>query len=418
MGECYRRNVTDEASQGPTPQQLAAADLVAVTTWEAIEAAYANGQGPLRSYNAAAKKFPPVTSGYMSKPKVAPTFNLGLGVNATLLRWAWAPSNAEAFALAKSLGCKWFRVDVFWNWSSGAWTSLYLSDGVTLDPSAPGKINALTAEMATYGLKPQYIIGGGLAPTYEPGLSGTMPGNGYNTNYPITPAQLAVAMEWLAPQCPGVHWELFGEPDGFQYGSGVGLDMTPSLYVQMLQLVYPAMKKADPTCTVHLGPVVNVAGDSGGWNWLEACYKAAIAAGIKLSDFFDIFDFHCYPTPQNEPYTASYPTEPTPGLDGSIEMMQAMRASYGDTKPAWLTETGVQWTGTGETPDNTQASQAEFLADPSPAKGWLARLNQMYPSVEVAIIYALGDGGGMYYGLVNADNSPRPVFAALQELFG
>ena len=64
--------MTDEASQGPTPQQLAAADLVAVTTWEAIEAAYANGQGPLRSYNAAAKKFPPVNSGYMAAPKPPP----------------------------------------------------------------------------------------------------------------------------------------------------------------------------------------------------------------------------------------------------------------------------------------------------------------------------------------------------------
>ena len=56
----------------PTPAQLAAAGLIAVTTYEEIEAAYANGQGPLRSYNAAHEDFPPVQQGYMSKPKVTP----------------------------------------------------------------------------------------------------------------------------------------------------------------------------------------------------------------------------------------------------------------------------------------------------------------------------------------------------------
>ena len=56
-------------SAQPTPAQLAAAGLIAVTTYEEIEAAYANGQGPLRSYNAAHEDFPPVTSGYVSAPK-------------------------------------------------------------------------------------------------------------------------------------------------------------------------------------------------------------------------------------------------------------------------------------------------------------------------------------------------------------
>lgn len=63
----------EDAAVGPTQAQLDAAGLVAVTTYEEIEAAYANGQGPLRTYNASAKDFPPVTSGYVTAPKPAPS---------------------------------------------------------------------------------------------------------------------------------------------------------------------------------------------------------------------------------------------------------------------------------------------------------------------------------------------------------
>ena len=60
--------MSDEAVTWPTPAEVAAAGLVAVTTWEEIDAALANGQGPLRTANAAARNFPPVTQGYVTAP--------------------------------------------------------------------------------------------------------------------------------------------------------------------------------------------------------------------------------------------------------------------------------------------------------------------------------------------------------------
>ena len=83
--------MSDEAVTWPTPAEVAAAGLVAVTTWEEIDAALANGQGPLRTANAAARNFPPVTQGYVTAPKPVDytvTFNSegGSAVSATTVR--------------------------------------------------------------------------------------------------------------------------------------------------------------------------------------------------------------------------------------------------------------------------------------------------------------------------------------------
>ena len=399
---------------GPTPAQLAAANLVEVDTYQQIELAAAHGYPP-RTYDPVAKNFPPIVKAYVSKnyqnpPTPVPTpLKVGIGTQSSLLRWPWNPNNASALQLAQQMGAKYFRADVGWNWSNGSWTSLCLADGVTLDPQAAVKINVLNAECAQYGLELILVVSGAWASTYSPGLSGNVPNSGYNTNYPCTPQQFADAMSWLVAQCPGLHWEIGNELDRYQYGSGIALLMNPALYIEILSLCYPAMKTADPSCVVHLGPVGNINQGGSGWNWLAGLYKNSVTPhSLK-----DVLSIHLYPGPTNCPYLDGNLWGP----DLNIQYLeyQAFLDSVGETAATWITEIGWPSVTTNSSdvfPEMTPQLQAQYTTD------FLNAFNELGP--EVIILFSLGDapGAGLFYGQVSGAGpyTPKPVFAAIQAL--
>lgn len=325
---------------------------------------------------------------------------LALGINAGSIMWVKAndPSNASAFALLKELGAKYVRIAVPWNYSAngGSWTSFFNSNG-SYNTEAASQINAIITIAASYGLTVLFLIDGCIAP------SGTYTGNPqYEAGLPITPQAFAEACAWVASQCPGQHWELINEPDQYQYGTGAQVQMTPATLAEAVKLAYPAMKAADPTCVVHMGPVANISNGSGGYNFLKGCYEAGVAG------FFDILSFHCYSWPGNGTYLTTKNGSP---LDQQITgALIPLQAEYGDKSPLWLTETGWLSSGTGQTPDMTDALQSQYLVQ------WIERLQQL--PVAVVFQYCLIDWTTTYgfWGLVDFNGNKKPSFSAVQAL--
>jgi hypothetical protein len=295
--------------------------------------------------------------------------------------------------------------------SAAAFTATFgaLAASQSFDPQAAVKINALKAECAQYGLELILVVSGAWAPTYSPGLSGNVPNSGYNTNYPCTPQQFADAMSWLVARCPGLHWEIGNELDRYQYGSGIALLMNPALYMEILSLCYPAMKAADPSCVVHLGPVANINQGGSGWNWLAGLYKNSVTPhSLK-----DIISIHLYPGPTNCPYLDGNLWGP----DLNIQYLeyQAFLESVGETAATWITEIGWPSVTTNSSdvfPEMTPQLQAQYTTD------FLNAFNELGP--EVIILFSLGDApsAGLFYGQVSGAGpyTPKPVFAAIQAL--
>ena len=174
-------------SAQPTPAQLAAAGLIAVTTYEEIEAAYANGQGPLRSYNAAHEDFPPVQQGYMSKPKAPSTTFPTLGINGS--------TDAASLAQMQSLGVKLVRVQVTWNyydeWDAMNGAPFYNTDG-SFNASIAEQANAIKTLCASYGITVLFLIDGFISSVAPPAGAGN-----YTAPFPYTPAAYAEACAWV-----------------------------------------------------------------------------------------------------------------------------------------------------------------------------------------------------------------------------
>jgi hypothetical protein len=394
-----------------------------------------------------------------------------LGINWGLLDYTFpGGGDAEAFSLAQELGCTWFRNDVCWNYiksgsnfktlygkasptllsTGGAITSIPLNAALTqavaagqsitlvdstythtqsvvssgapigatsipvtsftpnfaytttssifyYDPASTTAINAMKTLAASYGINLLFVVDGCLSPTWTNAATNPQ----YNGGYPSTVAQFAAAMAWLVSQCPGLHWEIMNEPDLYQYGSGLQLDMTPPQYTLGLKAAYPAMKAADPTCTVHMGPVANISTGSDGYNFLQSCYTDGIVG------FFDVLSFHCYAWPGNVTWQLTENGDP---LNVQVATdIPALRAAHSDTSPMWLTETGWESIDTSDgAPNMTPALQETYLIS------WLEELLTLPPIV--VMIYQLGDAGG-YWGMVDASNVKKPVFAAVQSLF-
>ena len=220
------------------------------------------------------------------------------------------------------------------------------------------------------------------------------------------------------------YWEIGNEPDidpsqihprepfgcwGDQndefYGGGY--------YAEMLKVVYPAIKEANPRAKVILGGLVldcdPTAPPEG-----KDCHSSRFFEGVLRQgggDFFDIAAYHIYPFWQSniiDPDLMSEAWQHRGGLlVGKLNYMRELMAQYQVRKPIIMNEGALICHKSNKAcpSDSFFDRQANYLHR-FYARGWANGLEGM-------IWYTLGPGGWLQGGLLDEAGNPRPSYTAL-----
>jgi hypothetical protein len=200
-------------------------------------------------------------------------------------------------------------------------------------------------------------------------------------------------------------YELWNEEDSPGWWTGAP---DPAAYAALLQASYPVIKSAEPNATVLVGGLTG-----SDYPFLEALYQD----GAK--GYFDAVAVHT-DTACNivSPYSFLRENDGRMMPDSFLayrEVHNVMLAN-GDDKPIWMTE--LSWRTTSAECEEgfwaghkaqgvTEQQQATYLAQ---AYNCLAQ----DPYVQVAIWFPLQDQGPDVAGLLRANGSRKPSFAAMQ----
>ena len=186
-----------------------------------------------------------------------------------------------------------------------------------------------------------------------------------------------------------------------------------STYVDLLQRSYTAIKEADRNVQVVFGPVVG-----NNYAYLEQAY----AAGAK--GYFDVMAAHTDTACLTDGPSTYYRDQGRIGrfvFLGYRELRASMLAN-GDDKPIWLTEIG--WSAAQHTCEfgEKAGTKPAGVSEDDQAKYLLEAFHCLRedPYVQVAMWFNsrdLNPNGKMenMYGLVRADGSRRPAYAAFQD---
>ena len=200
-------------------------------------------------------------------------------------------------------------------------------------------------------------------------------------------------------------YEIWNEEDSPSWWTGAP---NPAAYAQLLQATYPAIKAAEPSATVVLGGLTG-----NDYEFLEGVY----AAGGKGS--FDAVGVHTD--------TACNILSPYEFLRGEGNRMiadsflayrevHAVMLANGDDKPIWMTE--LSWRTTSAT--CAEGAWAGQKAGGVTEEQQATYLRQAYhclaqdPYVQVALWFPLQDEGVVTSGLLRANGSRKPSFAAMR----
>ncbi len=233
-------------------------------------------------------------------------------------------------------------------------------------------------------------------------------GNAAQNTPPANPQDYASMLGMLAHRYAGrvAAYEIWNEEDSPGWWAGAP---DPAAYVRLLKAAYPAVKAGDPNATMVVGGLTG-----NDFAFVEGIY----AAGGKGS--FDAVGVHTD--------TACNKLSPYEFLRGSDNRLitdsflayrevHAVMQANGDDKPIWMTE--MSWRTTqatcnegawaGQTAEGvSEATQATFLKQ---AYHCLAQ----DPYVQVALWFPLQDEGSVLSGLIRANGSHKPSFAAMHE---
>jgi hypothetical protein len=217
---------------------------------------------------------------------------------------------------------------------------------------------------------------------------------------------------------PDSHYGCWGEGDDDYYGGGY--------YADMLKVAYPAIKSADPQAKVLVGGLL-VDCDPTNPPTGKDCKPAKFFEGILQNgggNYFDIVSYHGYPffqkyqvlgkEPQYLYYDEHHPYWESRGgvVLGKADFLKEVMAFYRIYKPIINSEAALTC------PDNDSLcnpisetffqSQADYVI-------WLFVRNWA-AGFWGTIWFTLEGPGWRNVGLLNADNSPRPAYNALEFL--
>jgi len=200
-------------------------------------------------------------------------------------------------------------------------------------------------------------------------------------------------------------YEIWNEEDEARWWTGAP---NPAAYAQLLKATYPAVKAADPKATVVLGGLTG-----NDYPFLQGVYQAGgkgsfDAVGVHTDTACDIL------SPYD--FLRGADNRMIPDSFLAYREVRATMLANGDDVPIWMTE--LSWRTTGATcQEGAWAGQkAAGVTDEQQA----TYLNQAYhclaqdPYVQVALWYPVQDEGTIVSGLVRANGSRKPSFAAMQ----
>jgi len=150
--------------------------------------------------------------------------------------------------------------------------------------------DSLLREMDTHGLTPLFILVYGNS-LYRDGPAHSPEGP------PRTPASRAAFARWAAAAAGRyrnrkIMWEVWNEPN--TTGFWGGLDPNPEEYARLVNDTGPAMRKADPDCTL----VIGAAGLD--WDWIDALMRHG---ALRWADSFSV---HPYRSGGPEPVVQAF----------------------------------------------------------------------------------------------------------------
>jgi len=218
------------------------------------------------------------------------------------------------------------------------------------------------------------------------------------------------------------YWELGNEPDASLHSGdaayGCWGDENTSYYGgehygEMLKVVYPAIKEADPSARVLVGglllgkhPDHPLAGTNPPARFLEG-----ILSACGDQDCFDIVSFHGYPH-----YTGQLEDWEITSLDnwanwgglvaGKAEYLNQLMSSHGVDKPLMHTEGALICSSCTELTPDLQEAQADYVVQ--------LYTRNMALDILGTIWFTLEGPGWRWSGLLNPDLSPKPVYNAFK----
>jgi hypothetical protein len=238
----------------------------------------------------------------------------------------------------------------------------------------------------------------------------------------------ALATRYAQPPFNVHHWELGNEPDtdphlvrpGSQYGCWGNISdpyYGGEHYGEMLKVVTPAIRAADPEARILIGgllldvPLTTAPGYGNPERFLEGVLR------VGAAPYFDIVAYHAHSAYYgfNGDYSGldanNWVTYGGPAK-GKPAFLREVMARYGVSRPLWFNEASL---GCPEAYTFCSPPSAAFLqaqADHVPRM----MVRSLAVGVEVIIWYVLNEGGWRSSGLLDPGRAPRPAYRAYQTL--
>jgi hypothetical protein len=219
------------------------------------------------------------------------------------------------------------------------------------------------------------------------------------------------------------YWELGNEPDvdpdeifvDFSQFGCWGDSTDPyyggGYYAEMLKIVYPAIKAADPNAKVLIGGLLLDCDPTNPPDHKD-CLPSRFFEGILRNSgapYFDIVSFHGYPY-----YDGTRPVDETfvswqargGVVAGKVDFLREVMAAFGVNKPIFHTENALICP---ETLPFCNAPTEEFFQDQADyvVKSYL---RSFALDLEVMIWYTFNNGGWRYSGMLDVLNTPKPAY--------
>lgn len=224
---------------------------------------------------------------------------------------------------------------------------------------------------------------------------------------PANPEDYAAFVGFLAQRWGSqvAAYELWNEEDSPSWWVGAP---DPAAYAALLKATYPVVKAAEPNATVLVGGLTG-----NDYTYLEGLYQN----GAK--GYFDAVAVHDDTACDiASPYTFLRENSGRliPDSFLSYREVHAVMLANGDDKPIWMTE--LSWRTTSATcAEGAWAGQKLQGVSEEQQATYLAQAYHCLaqdPYVQVALWFPLQDEGPVVAGLLRANGSRKPAFAAMQ----
>jgi hypothetical protein len=364
-----------------------------------------------------------------AQPKAAPTRFVYLPV---VMRFQAMPFGAETSRgwmantmvgdRARQLGIRWVRLNAV------SWRLVQPARGAPYDVSGLSIFDRDLQAALAAGLTPVVIV-------HDSPAWATI-----NQPYPtscgaVRPdrlADFALFMGWLATHYQNSvrYWEIGNEPDvdprlvtaDNVFGCWGDIDdpyYGGEQYGNMLKVVTPAIKRANPSAQVVIGGLALVTPNttSPDHGKPENFFEGILRSGAGNS--FDLVAYHSYPPYTNQPLDYDYDLDPHGDWAalggatlGKAKYLRAVMGKYGVNKPLALNETGL----TCPTPPDGYCAGAGPTFYQAQADYALRMMTRAWSiGVQQIVWYTLQGTGWHNSGLLDAQQRPRPVYLAYQQ---